>query len=74
MLACIGLLGIPVGTLINAYILWLLFSKKGKRVFSVDYQRIIAETPHIKFRTPIFAWVVLAVLIAGLVVLVASFG
>ena len=31
LLSVIGLIGIPLGTLINAYILYLLHSEKGKR-------------------------------------------
>lgn len=67
--AGIGLIGFPIGTLINAYILWLLLSKKGKTVFSEDYRRILAETPHINQRTPWWAWVLLALMIAGVAVL-----
>lgn len=64
-----GLLAIPLGTLINGYILYLLFSKKGSTVFSADYQRVIADTPHIKYRTSILVWIVL-----GLLVLVVAGG
>ncbi len=39
VLAAIGLLGFPVGTLINGYILYLMLSKKGKRIFEDDYRR-----------------------------------
>lgn len=72
ILSCIGLLGIPVGTLINGYILYLLLSKKGKTVFSEDYKRVIAETPHIKYKTSIIVWVFLAILL--LLILVMIFG
>jgi len=54
--ACLGLLAVPIGTLINACILWLLFSQKGNYVFSSDYQRIIAATPHIKYNTSALVW------------------
>jgi hypothetical protein len=63
ILAGIGLLGFPVGTLINAYILYLLFSKKGTMVFSEDYQEVMRQTPHIKYRTSIVVWVVLGLLL-----------
>ena len=49
--ACIGLLGFPVGTLISAYILYLLLSAQGTMVFSSEYQQIIAETPHVKYQS-----------------------
>ena len=68
ILSGIGLIGFPVGTLINGYILWLLLSKKGATVFSADYQRVIAETPHIKYRTsPVV--VVLVIIVVLLIVL-----
>lgn len=68
------IVGFPIGTIINGYILWLLVSRKGKVVFSGEYQRIIAETPLVKFRTPVYAWVILALFIAGLVLSAAYFG
>lgn len=73
VLAGIGLIGFPVGTLINGYILWLLFSRKGKRVFSEEYRRIRAETPHIRCRTPVWFWLLVALLIVGLYPLGAYF-
>jgi hypothetical protein len=71
----IGLLGFPVGTIINAYILYLLFSKKGGTVFSEHYKTIIAQTPHIKYRTSVVTWVVLGILLLliGFAVMTAVF-
>lgn len=66
IVSCIGLLGFPVGTLINGYILYLLLSEKGRRIFEPDYAEIVAATPHIKYRTSIVVWVVLAILILGI--------
>jgi hypothetical protein len=63
ILSGLGLIGFPIGTLINGYILYLLFSKKGATVFSPDYQRVIAETPHIKYRTSIVIWILLGLLL-----------
>jgi hypothetical protein len=65
VLSCIGLLGIPLGTLINGYFLYLLLSAKGKRIFEPDYSGIVAATPHIKYRTSTVAWIVLAILVLG---------
>ena len=69
ILSSLGLLGFPLGTLINGYILYLLFSTKGRMVFSPDYQRIIRETPHIKYRTSIIIWFLL-----GLVLFIVAAG
>ncbi len=64
ILAVIGLLGFPVGTLINGYILYLLLSAKGTMVFSDEYKQIIADTPDIKYRTSIIVWIFLGLLVA----------
>ena len=70
VLAIIGLIGFPIGTLINGYILYLLCSAKGQRIFAPDYAEIVAATPHIKYRTSIVVWILLVlmlVLVAALV-------
>lgn len=70
VMSVIGLLGIPVGTLINGYILYLLFAEKGKRLFEPDYQGIVAATPQVTYKTSIIVWIfvgLLVVLIAAVV-------
>jgi len=76
ILSGLGLLGFPLGTLINGYILYLVFSKKGKTVFSADYQRVIEQTPHIKYKTSIVVWILLGLLLLlmGLGLFAALFG
>lgn len=59
----IGLLSIPVGTLINGYTLYLVFSKKGRTVLSPEYQDVIAATPQIKYKTSIVVWIFLGLLV-----------
>ena len=63
VLSAIGLLGIPIGTLISIYFLWLLLSKKGQYIFSDEYAGIIALTPHIKYKTSIIVWVFVGILL-----------
>ena len=41
MLSVIGLIGFPIGTIMNAYILYLLCAAKGKRLFEPDYEGIV---------------------------------
>ena len=72
ILAAIGLLAFPIGTIINAYILYLLQSKKGAMVFSAEYRDVIAATPHIKYKTSVAAWILLIVIVVGLLLLIAS--
>ena len=66
ILSGIGLIGFPLGTIINGYILYLVFSQKGKTVFSDEYRAVIEQTPHIKYRTSLLVWILL-ILIIGLI-------
>jgi hypothetical protein len=70
--SCIGLLGFPVGTLINAYILVKVLSKQGKFVMTEEYQRIIAVTPHIKRKTSIVVIILLVLLVLVLIGAIAA--
>jgi hypothetical protein len=72
VLSAIGLLGFPIGTLINGYILYLFLAKKGRTIFSPPYQDVIAATPHVKYRTSVVVWIFLALLVG--LVLVAFLG
>lgn len=65
--AVIGLLGFPLGTLINGYILYLLLSQKGRRIFQPDYLHIVAATPEVKYRTSVIVWIVLGVILLGII-------
>jgi hypothetical protein len=68
LFALMGLMAFPIGTLISGYILYLLYSPKGNRIFSAEYQEIIRQTPDISYRFPLattFVAVVLILAIAG---------
>lgn len=77
ILSAIGLLGIPIGTIVSAYILYLLMSRKGNMVFSPEYQQIIELTPNVKYKSSRVMWIVLIVFvlvvlaIAGLAIFAA---
>lgn len=75
LLSGIGLLGFPIGTIINGYILYLLFSAKGSMVFSDKYQRIIEQTPHIEYKTSFLVKIFIALLfvVVGFAFLAALF-
>lgn len=65
VLAAIGLLGFPVGTLINGYVLYLLLCTKGRFIFTPEYEAVRQATPHVRYRTSIVVWIVIGfVLIA----------
>jgi hypothetical protein len=68
VLAILGLLRPPAGTLVNIYILYLLFSAKGKRIFESDYPEIVAATPHIKYKMSVVIWILLGILVLLLAV------
>ncbi|MEM9554843.1 MAG: hypothetical protein AAGC60_11330 [Acidobacteriota bacterium] len=70
VLAAIGLIGIPIGTLISAYILYLLHSEKGKRIFTAEYRAIRDRTPEIRYRTSLAVWLVLGALVLGFIGLI----
>lgn len=72
VLSAIGLLGFPIGTLINAYVLYLLRSKKGEMVLSPYYQGVITATPHIKYKTPVIVWVLLGLLVVFLILAISA--
>jgi hypothetical protein len=70
LLSVLGLLGIPLGTLISVYILYLLLSEKGRMVFSPEYKAVIAATPHIRYRSSLLNWILLFVFLAVVIGLV----
>ena len=72
VLSAIGLIGFPLGTLISAYFLYLLVSKKGVYVFSDEYKQVIAATPHLKSRTSLLVWILVGLL--ALVIIAAFIG
>lgn len=76
ILSAFGLLGVPIGTLINGYFLYLLFSEKGNTIFSPEYQAVIDATPHVKYRPSALASALVLLLVlllfGGLVALVVE--
>ena len=75
LLSGIGLLGFPFGTLINGWILYLLFCQKGRTIFAPNYQEIVDATPHIKYRRSVGDWIatgILALIVVGVVALVLA--
>ena len=67
ILSALSMINIPIGTLIGGYFLYLVVSKKGKTILSPEYTAIIAATPHIKYKTPKWLYVVLGLLVALLI-------
>jgi hypothetical protein len=74
ILAGIGLLGFPVITLVSLHILFVLGNKSARAVFTPDYARIIAATPHINHKqSPVFRLVLaIAIVVPTLVFLLMS--
>lgn len=45
VLSAVGLLAVPIGTLIHGFVLWLVLCAKGRKVFSQEYAAAIEQTP-----------------------------
>jgi hypothetical protein len=70
----IGLLAIPIGTIVSAWILYLMFCEKGRTVLAPEYQAIVSASPEVRYRRTIWDWmalIVLSALLLGVIVLVA---
>ena len=74
LLSLFGLLAFPLGTLISGYFLWLLLSKKGAFIVSDEYRRVVAATPHIKYKSSIIvvAFLVLLVILVVMGIIAPS--
>jgi hypothetical protein len=70
LVSVIGLVVFPLGTLVGAYILYLLHNAKGRRVMTPEYVELIARTPHIKYRTSPVVLVAFVILIALLLAVI----
>jgi hypothetical protein len=67
LLAVPGLFAFPVGTMIQAYILYLMFSAKGRVVLGANYAGIVAATPHLRYRRTVGDWIALGIVVALIV-------
>jgi len=79
VVGAIGLLGFPIGTLFNLWILYLMFCEKGRTILSPDYQAVIAATPHVKYKRSVGDWIatgiifgLLALVVVGVLVAMAQ--
>ncbi|MGB6220229.1 hypothetical protein [Haloferula sp.] len=76
LVAVLGLLAVLSGSILSAalsvYILFLLYSKKGRTILSAGYQEIVDQTPGMKYRTPRWMWIVLLLIVIGVVALFGS--
>jgi uncharacterized membrane protein (DUF2068 family) len=55
----------PVGTVIGAASLFYLLRPAAALVFDPRYQEVIRRTPEVEFRTSVFGWVLLLVVLSG---------
>lgn len=67
VVAAISIINIPIGTVIGGYFLYLLLAPKGRRILAADYREIVRQTPHIRYRTPVWLWILLLVLVLAVV-------
>jgi len=69
IMSALGLLAFPLGTLVNTWALWAMFSAKGQVVLAPDYAAIIAATPHVRYRYSLgdkIATTILALIVLGI--------
>ncbi len=67
--AVLSLCAIPLGTILGAYLLYLLFSEKGNVIFSSTYRSVVKQTRDIRPYTPVFVWVVFALIALSILIL-----
>jgi hypothetical protein len=67
-----GLFFLLIGGGITGYILYLLASSKATYICSPEYREIIALTPHVKYRTPWWVWLVAILFVLGIVVAIIA--
>jgi hypothetical protein len=58
-----GIFIFPLGTVLTAYILYLIHCEKGNYIFSPEYRHVIMETPHIQIRTSFIVWILIIFLL-----------
>ena len=57
------LINFPIGTVVSIYFIYVLVSAKGRFVMTPEYAAIRAATPHIRYKTPIWLWIVLGIFV-----------
>ncbi len=67
ILTALGLLSFPIGTLIGAYVLYLMFGQKGQQVLTPEYQNVIAATAHVRYERSTGDWIALGLVLLLLV-------
>jgi hypothetical protein len=67
------LFGYGFVSLIFAYVLYLLLSRKSSMVFSPEYRAIIERTPYIKYRTSLLVKILLGLLASIILLLILGF-
>ncbi|EIJ42092.1 hypothetical protein BegalDRAFT_1190 [Beggiatoa alba B18LD] len=63
ILAIAPMISFPMGTILGIYILYLLLAKKGRFIFSPEYQDILKATPYIQYTTPRFIYQIFFILL-----------
>lgn len=66
----LGLLAVPLGTLFHGWVLYLIWSEKGRRVLSKEYASIIRATPEVRYKRQRADWIRLVVLLLIVIALI----
>jgi hypothetical protein len=70
IVAAFGLLAIPIGTLINGFILYLLLCDKGRFVLSDPYRDVVAATPQYQWKTALWVKIIIGLMVLAFVLVV----
>ena len=70
-LSVLGLTLFPPGTIMHAHLLCLLLCRKGRMILSPEYAEICRQTPHIRYRAPVWNLVVVGAIVVGLIIFFA---
>ena len=65
------LLYFPVGTVFSPYVIFLLTGRKARYIMTPEYRAIRAATPHIRYKTPVWLWVLVACIVLFVATLIA---
>lgn len=66
-MALAGLAALPIGTVLNGYVLYLLHSKRGRTVLAPGYHDVVARTPQFQSRAA-YPALAMSVILTGVTV------
>lgn len=69
VLSAFGLLAVPLGTLLNLIVLYVLYDRRTRTVLSAEYAAVVAHTPDLHPKPKVWLYVLFVALFLGMVFL-----